>query len=109
MNNEKLIKCIKIGVDCVGNDPVDIRCGGPLYLGFDFNVLEKEQDEMKEYIAQTLVKFDVPVTRIYASELVEITEKDIWTKERIAKEIEKEALYLQSEAERNNYSTYRIR
>ena len=35
---KKLIKCSRIGVDCVANDPVDIRCGGPEYLGFDFNV-----------------------------------------------------------------------
>ena len=44
------ITCNKIAVDCVHNDPVDIRCGGPLYLGFDFFVKKEETDEMIEYI-----------------------------------------------------------
>ena len=43
---KKLIKCSRIGVDCVANDPVDIRCGGPEYLGFDFNVREEETEDM---------------------------------------------------------------
>ena len=33
---EKIINCTRIAVDCVANDPVDIKCGGPEYLGFDF-------------------------------------------------------------------------
>ena len=42
--SEDLIKCTKICVNCVPNDPVDIRCGGPNYLGFDFFVREEETE-----------------------------------------------------------------
>lgn len=42
MSNKK-VNCVKISVNCVANDPVDIRCGGPNYLGFDFFVEEKRQ------------------------------------------------------------------
>lgn len=37
----------KICVDCVKNDPVDISCGGPDYLGFDFYVQKDKVKEMK--------------------------------------------------------------
>lgn len=37
-----LIRCSKISVDCVSNDPVDIRCGGPEFLGFDFLCKRRE-------------------------------------------------------------------
>ena len=35
---KELVKCSRIGVNCVINDPVDVRCGGPQYLGFDFKL-----------------------------------------------------------------------
>ena len=41
--NMEKIKCRKISVDSVYNDPVDIRCGGPEYLGFDFFVKEAKK------------------------------------------------------------------
>ena len=41
------IKCKKISVDSVYNDPVDIRCGGPEYLGFDFYVKEEEVKDLE--------------------------------------------------------------
>lgn len=98
---KKLIKCSRIGVDCVANDPVDIRCGGPEYLGFDFNVKEEETEEMKKFIAVTLETLEVPLANLYVSGTKEVEEKDVWTKERIVQAVKDDAEYLQSEASRN--------
>lgn len=38
--NSQTSKLYKISIDVKQNDPVDIRCGGPHYLGFDFFVNE---------------------------------------------------------------------
>jgi hypothetical protein len=35
-------KLYHISIDVKPNDPVDIRCGGPQYLGFDFYIQEGE-------------------------------------------------------------------
>ena len=39
-----LVKCKKIAVDCIKNDPVDKRAGGADVLGYDFFVDEKETE-----------------------------------------------------------------
>lgn len=54
MKNEKMISCSHISVDCVVNDPVDVRCGGPDFLGFDFFVRQEETDYMMQAIKITL-------------------------------------------------------
>ena len=97
----KLIKCSRISVDCVVNDPVDIRCGGPEYLGFDFNVKEDETEEMKKFIEMTLETFGIPLINLYHSKTNLIEEKYVWTKEKIVEEIQKDANYLKHEASRN--------
>lgn len=107
MSNNTLINCSKICVNCVANDPVDIRCGGPEYLGFDFSVKEEETDEIKKFIVLTLESLEIPLTKIYVGEKTTLTEKDVWTKERIVEEIKKDASYLQSEARRNYYSSFK--
>lgn len=35
-------KLYHVSIDVKQNDPVDIRCGGPHYLGFDFYIQEGE-------------------------------------------------------------------
>jgi len=108
MNNKnQLIKCSKISVNCVANDPVDIRCGGPEYLGFDFNVIEEQTEVMKKFIEVTLATFKVPLTSMYVSGTNYLSEDKVWTKERIVKEITKEASYLQGQAQRNYRSYFR--
>ena len=97
----KLIKCSRISVDCVANDPVDIRAGGPYYLGFDFNVKEEETEEMKKFIAVTLETFEIPLINLYTSGNNLIEEKQVWDKKRIVEEIQKDANYLKHEASRN--------
>lgn len=105
--NNNLINCSKICVDCVANDPVDIRCGGPDYLGFDFFVKEELTEDMQKFISVTLETLDVSLTRMYIGGIKKIGEKDVWTKERIVEAIKKDASYLQSEARRNYRFSFR--
>lgn len=105
--NNNLINCSKICVDCVVNDPVDIRCGGPQYLGFDFFVKEELADDMQKFISTALETLDVPLTRMYVSRNATLSEKDVWTKEMILEIIKKEAPYLQREARRSYGSSFR--
>lgn len=98
---EDLVKCVQICVDCVENDPVDVRCGGPSYLGFDFFVDKKFSNEMQEYIMNTLNKFNVPCENIYSTCERNIEKDKVWTKERILNEIKKDADYLRYESEKN--------
>lgn len=99
--SNKLIKCSRLSIDCVVNDPVDIRCGGPEYLGFDFNVKEEETEEMKKFIEMTLETFGIPLINLYTSKTNLIEEKYVWTKEKIVEEIKKDENYLKHEASRN--------
>ena len=107
MSNNNLIRCSQINVDCVVNDPVDVRCGGPAYLGFDFNVKEEQTEEMKKFIALTLEKFEVPLENMYVSGSIDLNEKDVWTKERILQAVGADAEFLKSEASRDYGSSFR--
>ena len=98
---EKIIHCTKISVDCVVNDPVDVRCGGPEYLGFDFSVKKDEAEEMKKFIVEALNSFGVPLSAIYNHGEYGLSAERVWTKERIIEEIRKDANYLKSEASMN--------
>ena len=54
----------KIVVDCEYNDPVDIRCGGPRILGFDFYVNDESVDNIITHIKQELHHFGRPMMNI---------------------------------------------
>lgn len=101
MNDEELITCVEINVNCVTNDPVDVKSGGPYYLGFDFNVKEEELEQMKKFILATLNTLNVPFINLFEGEKIVLKKENVWTKEKIVKEIEKDAEYLQSEATMN--------
>ena len=47
-------KLSKITVDVVQNDPVDVRSGGPAYLGFDFVVETSKSTELTTLIKNKL-------------------------------------------------------
>jgi len=99
---KNLINCSKISVDCAYNDPVDVRCGGPECLGFDFFVKNTETDEMIKFIIQTLKETNVPLMSIGVTQKnLFLTEKEIWTKTRITESILKDIEYIKSEASRN--------
>ena len=105
--SNNLIECSSISVNCVANDSVDIRCGGPQFLGFDFFVEKEKAEEMLEFIVITLKAFEVPLKNIYISGEKELEKKDIWTKERIVESIMNDAEYLQTEAQSNYRNSFR--
>ena len=99
----KLIKCSRIAVSCVANDPVDIRCGGPEYLGFDFNVIEKNTEEMKKFITLTLETLEISLAHLYVRGTIEVEAKKVWDKNRIVEAIQKDANYLKSDEVKNYF------
>lgn len=72
----------KIVVDCERNDPVDIRIGGPQYLGFDFFVKDEDVDTLREVILAELHKNKIPCISISIEEETRSNAK-IWDKEKI--------------------------
>lgn len=103
-----MIRCRKISVDLVYNDPVDIRCGGPEYLGFDFFVKEDEIKEMAVFIAETLNKYNVPLAGMNVVGVSTMLVDDkVWTKEKIDECIKNDASYLISQSRRGYSRTYR--
>ena len=56
-----LIKCKKIAVDCIKNDPVDTKAGGADILGYDFFVDEKETDMLVDVIKTTIDELRLPL------------------------------------------------
>ena len=102
------VKCAKIGVDCTKNDPVDVKAGGPEWLGFDFFVKVKDAEEIMEYISSVLASLSIPKHEIYISEFYTLSENAVWTKERIYQTIKKDAEMLIQEASRS-YSTSQIK
>lgn len=45
----------RVIIDCERNDWEDIKCGGPQYLGFDFQVDDSEDDkELESWLRKTL-------------------------------------------------------
>ena len=96
---KELVKCSRIGVNCVINDPVDVRCGGPQYLGFDVNVLDNQVAAMKTYIKATLDTFSVPFIE-FTTKSVEVKKEQLWDQDRIFDCISDEASYLIEQANR---------
>ena len=105
--SEDLIKCTKICVNCVPNDPVDIRCGGPNYLGFYFFVREEETEQMKKFIIVSLKELEVPLENIYDNGIVNLPKEKVWDKKRILTCIQGDAEYLISEAGYTSRGFYR--
>lgn len=85
------VECVLVKIDCVKNDPVDIRCGGPQYLGFDFYISKKDAVEMLEFIKKSLKENNVPVIDIDIMDETELAAGYVWTKEKIEKCIKENA------------------
>ena len=79
------VSCLKISVDCKYNDDVDIRCGGPYSLGYDFYVEKSQVNEMMDFISNTCKEFNVPILVMYYDKLQEYEKEKnaVWTKEKI--------------------------
>lgn len=96
-----LIKCKKIAVDCIKNDPVDVRAGGADILGYDFFVDEKETDALVDVIKTTIEELRLPLMgiNVLENESYSLSEEKVWRKERIIECIIAESGVIKSEAE----------
>lgn len=84
------VNCYKVSIDCQENDPVDIKCGGPEYLGYDFFIDCESAKEIIDYIKETCNELNVPILDLYLDQekFYEKDEDKVWTKEKIYKCIE---------------------
>ena len=73
----------KIVVDCEENDIVDIRCGGPRILGYDFYVEDEEVKDLVKFIKEMLKKYNQPLMKIQT--ISNVTSFYVWNKENIEK------------------------
>ena len=90
---DDIILCATIGVNCVENDPVNVKNGEPKYLGFVFNVKREDAEYMMKFIEETLNRFNVPYEDIYVYNSISLPIVKVWTKERIVAAISKDANY----------------
>ena len=77
---------------------VDIRCGGPLFLGFDFYVRYEDTEEMLRFIEEAIKEFDIPLINLSQGEKIMVEKKNVFTKARIVAFIKKDSEYLKEEA-----------
>lgn len=92
--NIKSVKLRKYIVDCVENDPVDIKCGGTHVLGFDFFVdADKSVEEVKGFIKKTLKKYNKPLMSISTTGTSYKPIEHVWDYDRIEKCIKKTNFY----------------
>lgn len=77
----KARKKVLLSVDCYENDSVDIRCGGPRYLGFDFTVFSEDVD-----FALEAIKKHHPVMRHWKRD----STSRVWTRRQIEAEVKRE-------------------
>jgi len=80
-------EAVHIIVDCEKNDSVDIRCGGPDMLGYDFYVDPDNVNEMIEFIKKELEKQKQPLLNIQKVE--HIFREKLWDKKSISECISK--------------------
>lgn len=75
--------CTVIGVDC-DNIP-----------GFDFCVPISKLEHMVSYISDTLVSYEISVSKIYIyGGKFYLPDRGVWTEERIKEEIKNETIFL---------------
>jgi hypothetical protein len=83
-------KVIHISIDCERNDPVDIRCGGPAYLGFDFYVAEGEGARpYLTHIRKCLKRYGRPMIGTQCRHITREADAKVWTREDIEASIQK--------------------
>lgn len=86
---ELIVESAKISVDCEKNDPVDIRCGGPVYIGFDFFVPIDEAEELVKFVTEEVKKNNLPLLSVGWTKAGPVRKSQLWGKERIAQCIKK--------------------
>lgn len=80
----------EVEVDVKENDSVDIRCGGPRTLGYDwFVAADENKKSLEKFIRAELEKNGVPCMGIYIRDK-EFRPGKIWTRAMIAKNIKED-------------------
>lgn len=98
------ITCSKISVDCIKNDPVDVKAGGAEILGYDFFVEEQETERLVSLIDTTIKELSLPLMGIKVLDDKKLTlpEEQVWRDERIVQCIIDESDVIIAEAKRQN-------
>ena len=92
-----IVFCLKLSVDCVANDPIEIKNGGPDMIGFDFFVEENAYNDMLNYVVSVLDEFDVPFKTIYSCGKYRLSQDEVWNKDMIRNCIVNEADMIKNE------------
>ena len=100
------VHCTRIGVDCVKNNPENIRMGGPEYLGFIFNVSKRNTEYMKEFIVEALLGYEVPIYAIKVLGEAQVEMNKVSDERTVAKAIRDHAAKLQEFAENQNRNNH---
>lgn len=92
MKTEKIEVCeAKVySVSCEHNDSVDIRCGGPAILGYDFGVSpDEDEEDIKQFLRETVKKHHQPFMGVSVSKQKNFPVEHLWTKQRMENCIKK--------------------
>lgn len=79
-------------INTVENDPVDRRCGGPAFLGFDFVFEDESGDDDPKFMAATwfrevLRSYDIPCRSVSVKEYHTDSSKYVWTPDEMVQNI----------------------
>lgn len=91
--------CARIGVDCIKNNPENIKNGEQKYEGFVFNVKRDDADDIIQFIKEKLNEFGVPYEDVYVFSSLSLPLVMINTKEDIEEEIKNKSKYFIKESE----------
>jgi len=96
MKTKKIEVCnaIQISVNCKRNDSTDIKCGGPVMLGYDFIVSsDKNLEKIKTFIKECLKDNNRPFIDFSTQVREDFPVKHIWKKKGIKKCIEENGVW----------------
>lgn len=80
-----------LSVNCLPNDPVDVRCGGPQHLGFDFVVLREHATEAIGLILRVLGEVHKPLASTTCDDAGDAAEAaKVWTLAQIETALRKD-------------------
>lgn len=86
----EVCNAIIYSVSCEENDPVDIHCGGPCTLGYDFGVSpDEDMKDIKIFLEQTIKKYEQPLMSISTYTQKDFPVKYLCTKDKMESCIKK--------------------
>ena len=90
----EVCEAVVISVSCKQNDSVDIRCGGPAILGYDFGVSPDEDiNKWKKKVKGFIDKYNRPFMGISHSTQKDFPVEHLWTLERIEECIKENGIW----------------